>query len=334
MHSAIDIELPISKSIANRLLILQAIHRDELMPVSVAMPDDVRLMHQALQAIEKNTSILDLDNAGTVMRFLTAYCAQKEGVDVVLTGCERMLKRPIGQLVDVLREMGADIEYLRETGYPPLHIHGKRIELGHVSLFHPQSTQFVSALLLIGAHVTTDSESPYICMTKMVCEQYQKGKVDIEKDWSSAAFWYEKVAIDGGELYLKGLREDSMQGDKKVADIFVHLGVETKYEQDGIRIRKQLPVATRLNVDFATIPDLYPAVAIASERLGVILDAVGTESLYLKESDRIRAVREHRTDNDHRMAMALSVAGMPCDNPQCASKSYPQFMEQLCRLNA
>lgn len=327
-----DIELPVSKSIANRLLILQAIHRDGLMPVSVAMPDDVRLMYESLQAIEQQADSLNLNNAGTVMRFLTAYCAQKEGTDICLTGCDRMLKRPIGQLVDALRLLGADIEYMGEAGYPPLHIRGRQLAQKAVTIAQPQSTQFVSALMLIGADVTTDIDSPYIRMTQTMCEQYARGeKISVESDWSSAAFWYEKVALKGRPLYLKGLHPDSIQGDKVVADIFAQLGVETVFGCEGIRISRSRQPKAELRVDFSYCPDLYPSVAIACEQLGVSLYATGTESLRIKESDRLAAVRGHRTDNDHRMAMALLVAGLPCDNTECIRKSYPQFLEQLCR---
>lgn len=340
--------LPISKSIANRLLILQAIHGDELMPVSVDMPDDVRMMGEAIRLLgERREARLDLGNCGTAMRFLTAYCAQLDGKTVILDGVERMCHRPIGQLVDALRKIGAQIEYLGEEGFPPLRIKGCILDTDRmVRIDHPQSTQFVSALLLIGANVQTDSTSPYITLTREMVQHYTTlhhsiQHNTIEKDWSAAAFWYEYVALYGGEITLPGLYRDSLQGDKIVADIFARLGVTTQYTEDGIRICRSQAILNSeflfrpkgsndyvLIQNFSACPDLYPAVALTCERLGIELHATGIESLPLKESDRLRAVREHRTDHDHRMAMALLIAGYEVDDTACISKSYPTFLEQ------
>ena len=374
------IELPISKSIANRLLILQATHGDELMPVSDSMPDDVRIMSEAIRLLgERREARIDLGNCGTAMRFLTAYCAQLEGQTIILDGVERMHHRPIGQLVDALREIGADIEYLGEEGFPPLRIKGCTLHKRRiVTINNPQSTQFVSALLLIGANVQTDSTSPYIYITQEVIKQFQLSHfsfhISVEKDWSSAAFWYEYVALHGGEITLPGLSRDSLQGDKVVADIFAHLGVQTTYTPEGVVITKnnnddsvtqqhkqlnpttlrgnQPPAApcrsrelirakvvdivvdNTLSLDFANCPDLYPAIALTCERLGIELHATGVESLPLKESDRLRAVAEHRTDADHRMAMALLIAGYKVDDTACISKSYPNFIEHFRHINS
>ena len=336
------IELPISKSIANRLLILQAIHGDGLMTVSCDMPDDVRIMSEAIRLLgERREARIDLGNCGTAMRFLTAYCAQLEGQTTILDGVERMHHRPIGQLVDALREIGADIEYLGEEGFPPLRIKGCILDKHRiVTINNPQSTQFVSALLLIGANVQTDSTSPYIYITQEVIKQYQLSPfsyhLSVEKDWSSAAFWYEYVALYGGEITLLGLSRDSLQGDKIVADIFAHLGVRTTYTAEGVVISSSPlhPTPYTLHHDFSACPDLYPAIALTCERLGVELHATGVESLPLKESDRLRAVREHRTDADHRMAMALLIAGYEVDDTACISKSYPNFIEHFHHINS
>ena len=351
-----SISLPISKSIANRLLILQAIHGDGLMAVSCDMPDDVIILHSALQAcIEQREEELTIDigNCGTAARFLTAFLAQREGKTVTLRGVERMHHRPIGQLVDALREIGAQIEYLGEEGFPPLCIKGCALDKHRiVRIDNPLSTQFVSSLLLIGANVQTNSKSPYIHITRTLVEQYFNqfkiqnsyladartidSKFIIEKDWSSAAFWYEYVALHGGEIHLPGLFRDSLQGDKVVADIFAHLGVQTTYTPNGVRIyrlkKEIIQNSKSLIQNFKDCPDLYPAVALTCERLGITLHATGTESLSIKESDRLRAVREHLTDHDHRMAMALLVAGYPVDDTDCIAKSYPNFMEQWKKM--
>ena len=373
-----QIELPISKSIANRWLMLQAIHGDELMPVSDSMPDDVQILHLALTKLHNTTqsyTTLHLSNCGTAMRFLTAYAAQLENKVTVLDGVERMRHRPIGQLVDALRSIGVQIEYLGEEGFPPLRIKGCILDKDRIiTLDNPQSTQFVSALLLIGANVQTNSTSPYITLTREIIESYlqrvrranyseqnerttaQRSTVSIanelEKDWSSAAFWYEYVALHGGEITLPGLYRDSLQGDKVVADIFTRLGVHTTYTAEGITIvstgvadlqrsdlqgtdarsTAQQSAEEILLQDFSACPDLYPAVALTCERLGVELHATGVDSLPLKESDRLRAVAEHRTDSDHRMAMALLIAGYEVDDTACISKSYPQFLEHFHQL--
>ena len=346
-----NIELPISKSIANRLLILQAIHGDGLMTVSCDMPDDVQLLHHALATLEtlkqaalphetsKTLSIprLDVGNCGTAMRFLTAYCAQLEGQITILDGVERMRHRPIGQLVEALREIGAQIEYLGEEGFPPLRITGCALDKHRiVRIDNPLSTQFVSALMLIGANVQTNSTSPYINITREIIDQYShkfkihNSKFIIEKDWSSAAFWYEHVALHGSEIELPGLYKESLQGDKVVADIFAQLGVQTTYTAEGVKLSPHRLIASSpFAYNFSSCPDLYPAVALTCERLGITLHATGTESLTIKESDRLRAVREHRTEHDHRMAMALLVAGYPVDDTECISKSYPKFIEQF-----
>ena len=342
-----QIELPISKSIANRWLMLQAIHGDELMPVSDSMPDDVQILHNALTTLRTfktsktlSTPHIDVGNCGTAMRFLTAYCAQLEGQTTILDGIERMHHRPIGQLVDALREIGADIEYLGEEGFPPLRIKGCILDKHRmVTINNPLSTQYISALLLIGANVITNSTSPYIDITQEVIKQYHLSPfsfhLSVEKDWSSAAFWYEYVALHGGEITLPGLSRDSLQGDKVVADIFAQLGVTTQYMEEGIVIYPSPLQSTTytLHQDFSACPDLYPAVALTCERLGIELQATGVESLPLKESDRLRAVREHRTDADHRMAMALLIAGYEVDDTVCISKSYPQFIEQWKSVN-
>lgn len=337
-----QIELPISKSIANRWLMLQAIHGDELMPVSDSMPDDVQILHRALCLIALSPHrLIDVGNCGTAMRFLTAYCTQLEGQTTILDGVERMRHRPIGQLVDALREIGADIEYLGEEGFPPLRIKGCILDKHRiVTINNPLSTQFVSALLLIGAKVQTDSTSPYIYITQEVIKQYQLSPfsyhLSVEKDWSSAAFWYEYVALYGGEITLLGLSRDSLQGDKIVADIFAHLGIHTTYTAEGAVISSSPlhPTPYTLHHDFVACPDLYPAVALTCERLGIELHATGVESLPLKESDRLCAVREHRTDADHRMAMALLIAGYEVDDTACISKSYPNFIEHFRHINS
>lgn len=299
------------------------------------VPDDVRLMHDALEALRSGASALNLQNCGTAMRFLTAYCAQLDGRTVVLDGSERMRQRPIGPLVEALRTCGAEIVYLGEEGFPPLQIRGKQlVQPQDLHVEGEVSTQFVTALLLAGFEVETKHSSPYIYITREVLARWEQGeRVYSEQDWSAAAFWYEYVALHGGELFLEGLTEEDIQGDKVVTEVFEDFCVETRFEEDGVAIRRREEAEMMsYGMSFRDCPDLYPAVAMTCERLGIALHATDTEALRLKESDRLEAVRAHRTYGDHRIAMALLAADWPCDDIACISKSYPIFYEQLCQL--
>ena len=314
------IELPISKSIANRVLIRKALRGEDVRPFASAnMPEDVRVMASCLSAAAPAS--LDVGNSGTAMRFLTAYFAARPGADLIIDGCARMRERPIGQEVEALRELGADIEYADREGYPPLHIRGRQLLRHTVHISRPESTQFVSALLLIGADVTTDSQSPYIDMTRAVV----KGREQMEPDWSAAAFWLERKALGliKEELEFPGLSDDSLQGDKVAPDIF------RRIEQRQLR-----------TLDCSAFPDLVPAIAVACHQLHLDVQLTGTESLRIKESDRLQALEENfrriekgqfplLSYGDHRIAMAFLAAGYAVDDTECIRKSYPQFVEQL-----
>lgn len=317
-----NIRLPISKSIANRLLLLQAIHGDPLygvpkeldsngvsLRVSADMPDDVRVLHDALQALrqyqsvqsaksvnEKEPLTLYLKNCGTALRFLEVHLAQcYPGEPITLTGDARLMER---------------------KGKP--------------------TTQTTSALILHGVNVPVEAnESPYITMSRKMAQAYQPSLADtIERDWSAAAFWYEYVAIHGGELLLDGLTDNSLQGDRIVADIYAeHFGVTTTFTPQGVKISKlHSPISnlqSSIAIDFTNCPDLYPAIALTCERLGITLHATGTERLAYKECNRLEAVARHETRHDHRMAMALLAAGFVVDDTDCIAKSYPEFLKQL-----
>ena len=329
--------LPISKSIANRLLICKAMRGDDLSEVIASpafsqYPDDVRLMAEHLATMQSaRPHVLDCQNAGTVMRFLCAFAAQKEGLELTLTGCERMMQRPIGQLVEALRKIGADIRYLGEEGFPPLRIIGKPLDKTPLRMCAPQpSTQFISALLLAGIAVETNVQSPYIDLTRSVIRDFQAGRIsrleDVEKDWSSAAFWLEREAVGlpiPEEIFIQ-LREDSEQGDKVAWTLFE-------------KIKSRNLTAW----DFSSCPDLYPAAAVACCVLGLRPVFSGLQTLRLKESDRIAAVEEGlraisqdpqavvKTYADHRIAMAFLAAGFRVDNTACIAKSYPAFISEL-----
>lgn len=310
-----SIKLPISKSIANRILLLQAIHGDPLMRVSSDMPDDVIVLHDALQKIREVYGVpgsfpsgrdgvglsLHLKNSGTALRFLEVHIEKcYPGEPITLTGDARLMER---------------------KGKP--------------------TSQTTSARILHGENIPVEkNESPYITMTRKVVEQYslpsEEGPgfgLPIERDWSSAAFWYEYVAIHGGELLLEGLTDNSIQGDRIVADIYAeHFGVTTRFVPEGVVIKKGESAENHLVIlDFTPYPDLFPSIALTCERLGLTLQAEGTDRLRFKESDRLEAVRLHEVRNDHRMAMALMAADYPVSKKEqaCVAKSYPQFVEEL-----
>ncbi len=306
----VHIHLPISKSIANRILLLQAIHGDPLMRVSSDMPDDVLVLHDALEQLREHKTgaplNLYLKNCGTALRFLQVhleYCYK--GEPIVLDGDPRLMER---------------------DGKP--------------------TTQTTSALILHGEPIpVSENESPYITLSRRIKEQYEsypsplRGEPErgLEPDWSSAAFWYEYVAIHGGELLLEGLQPDSLQGDRIVADIYAqHFGVQTEFVPEGALIHhtSNIKHQTSVSLNFERIPDLYPAVALTCEKLSIDLIATGTDRLRHKESDRIEAVRLHEVRNDHRMAMALLAADFPVAESEqtCIAKSYPQFPEIYRRI--
>lgn len=339
----LTIGLPISKSIANRLLMLQALHGDPLMEVSAAMPEDTILLHDSLETLLHATGpvTLHLGNCGTAMRFLTAWCAARPGTEAILTGDDRLLQRPLGQLTDALRILGADIRSTGKEGFLPVHIRGQQLTDEETTINAPQSSQFVSALLLTGVRVRTDSRSPYIDMTRACMRDYtQLLRRPIERDWSAAAFWYEWLALhpEARSVFLPGLLLPSIQGDSRAADLFAVLGVETTATDEGIVLRATRRTARTLSADFSPIPDLYPAVALTCLQLGIPLNASGTEALRHKESDRLAAIDAIRTGSskthhDHRIAMALMATGLPADDTECIRKSYPQFTEQLQSAN-
>lgn len=316
------------------------------------MPDDVQVMARCLSTplSPDFPTRLNTDNCGTAMRFLTAYFAQKEDADVILDGCTRMHERPIGQEIKALRELGADISYIQNEGYPPLRIRGTKLKRVPVRIDAPQSTQFISALLLIGADVQTNAQSPYLTMTQAIVavtplHKKSDWQVDIERDWSSAAFFYEHVALQptGTSVFFPGLQRSKLQGDCACIDIFARLGVDTTEEAGGIRICRAREAEPQPYIDFTHVPDLYPAVAVTCHLLRLHPHWTLPESLHWKESDRIEAIRSNLaltdsatgsqpilpTYNDHRIAMAFAAAGYPIAEEECISKSFPDFMKQL-----
>lgn len=310
---------PPSKSISNRALILRALSGGKGSIHNIAECDDTRVLIEALSQ-GKNAREVNIGAAGTAMRFLTAYYAATEGCEVILDGSERMRNRPIGELVDALRSLGASIDYVGDEGYPPLHIRGHRLSGGETSIRANVSSQFVSALLMIAPtmketltlHLDGEIASkPYITMTLGLMEKYgvksdfydgtitiapqsySPTELTVEADWSAAAFWMEIAAISCGFITLEGISADSIQGDAPAAiGLFSRLGIDTEPGEESRLDLVPTPDQTpRLVSDMTDCPDLAQAVIVACATIGIPFRISGLKSLRIKETDRIEALR-------------------------------------------
>lgn len=309
------VQLPASKSEANRALLIAALAggKSELQNLSEA--NDTQLLQKLLKS---DSETIDAEDAGTVMRFLTAYYAVT-GQQKILTGTDRMCQRPIKVLVDALRELGAGIDYLGEEGYPPLKTGGFRGSgKKHLAVRSDISSQYISALIMVapllpdGMELELEgkiSSRPYIEMTLALMkhfgvaasfegntitvphQKYQPTTFAVESDWSAASYWYSMAALaKEADVMLLGLREDSHQGDKAIVDIMRRLGVYTEYKPEGVRITKKHG-EKRLGYDFSNCPDLAQTIVALCATLGTNLEMTGVESLRIKETDRIQALQ-------------------------------------------
>ncbi len=383
--------LPASKSISNRALIINALSQSSSYPDNLSECDDTRVMVKALMS--KEGEEIDIMAAGTAMRFLTAYLSVLPGSDRIITGSERMKKRPIKILVEALRKLGAEISYINEEGFPPLRIKGKVLIGGSIDIPGSVSSQYISALMMIGATLTEGLEikltgdiisRPYINLTmelmkqfgatafwkdeatiKIEKSQYKSMPFYIENDWSAASYWYQIAALSqSAKVVLPMLFADSLQGDSKVAEIFDMLGVKTEYRKDSVTIAKKSDVITEFNYDFVNQPDLAQTFVVTCSLLNIPFRFTGLQSLKIKETDRIEALKKEMiklgyvihdaedsilwwdgeraepsyqaidTYEDHRMAMAFAPAALVIDkitinNPEVVSKSYPRYFEDL-----
>lgn len=313
------VTMPPSKSISNRALIMQALTAGGGGTIhNLADCDDTRVLAEALEQGNEAREV-NIGAAGTAMRFLTAFYAQCEGADVTLDGSGRMRRRPIAPLVDALRELGADIDYAGEEGFPPLHIRGRRLRGGEISVKADISSQYISALLMIAPvmdegltlHLEGEIASrPYIRMTlTMMAErgiesEFQDhtvrvapgayGAVDttVEGDWSAAAFWLEIAAVSCGMLTLDGLELSGCQGDAVAASLFASLGIDTTPgDEGGLDLMPSPDQSPRLVTDMGDCPDLAQAVIVACALIGIPFRISGLHSLRIKETDRLEALR-------------------------------------------
>ena len=315
-----QIMLPASKSISNRALIINALANGTHPLENLSDCDDTQVMLRALQAQPGET--IDIMAAGTAMRFLTAYLSVTPG-DRIITGTQRMKQRPIGILVDALRELGANIEYVEKEGFPPLRIQGTTLTKSHISLPGNISSQYISALLMIaptlknGLQVTLTGDiisRPYIDLTlqlmkdfgaqaswlndhelKVEPQPYRSTPYYIEGDWSAASYWHEIVALSkDATITLPSLFRKSYQGDSKMADQFAQLGARTSYKENGITILKPKMVdisqAIHVNLDFTNQPDLAQTFVVTCALQNITFRFTGLQTLKIKETDRIAAL--------------------------------------------
>lgn len=318
------VNLPPSKSVSNRALVIHALSHGDIIPQNLSECDDTEVM---INALNGNDTVVDIKAAGTAMRFLTAYYAATPG-EHILTGTPRMKQRPIALLVDALRYLGADIEYVENEGFPPLRIKGRPLEGGYIEIPGNVSSQYISALLMIGPVLKNGLQlrmtgevvsKPYIDLTLWTMREfgadadwtdadvvsvgakpYSQRHYTIESDWSAASYWYEMMALcpdREARLGFKGLHDASKQGDSVVKYIFSLLGVKTRFDRrdgDGavaVKLKKQPTFLPRLDYDFIGSPDLAQTVVVTCCLMNIPFRFTGLASLRIKETDRIEALK-------------------------------------------
>lgn len=392
-NTTIGIDLPFSKSISNRLLIMNALSTEKVKIDGLSESDDTRILESLLPspAYELNAGM-----AGTAYRFMLAYLCVK-GEKHLLTGHQRMLERPIGPLVNALNELGAKIEYLNRHGYPPISILPSNLKGGEVRVNSSISSQFISALMMIapqlegGLKISFDGPVvswPYVKMTADLMSkanisvqlskakiEVQEGEYDIvdatrvEKDWSSAAFFYSVFALSNlKSLKLNAITIESVQGDQQCTTIFQQLGVKTEPVEGGLLLSKMPISMQETELDMNDVPDLIlPFVTAASFMLSSI-KVKGISTLFHKESNRVEALQkelskfgvnltydEHHLHctrqgqipknvsinhyNDHRIAMCFAVLAalgveIEMNNGSVVNKSFPRFWKELDKILA
>ena len=311
-----------SKSESNRSLLLSALYPG-IKIENLSNSDDAQVMEAGLK---KKEGTVDIHHAGTAMRFLTGYFAALEGSDVVLTGSKRMTERPIKVLVDALKEIGADISYVNEIGYPPLKIKGRKIIKNQVSLPANISSQYISSLLLIAPSLENGLELelvgkitsvPYIKMTlglltELGIESSFQGNIIsvkpkanvnpttlvVESDWSSASYFYSIVALSevGSEITLSAYKKNSLQGDSVLQEIYTDFGVETSFGNNQITLKKVFKnLKPLVTCDLANAPDIAQTIAVTCFGLGIGCHLTGLHTLKIKETDRLEALHTELT---------------------------------------
>ncbi|WP_299053876.1 3-phosphoshikimate 1-carboxyvinyltransferase [uncultured Polaribacter sp.] len=381
-----------SKSESNRLLILQNLFPEITIENLSDSDDSVHMQH----ALTTKDALIDIGHAGTAMRFLTSYFAVQSDREVVLTGSERMQNRPIEILVNALKDLGADISYEDKIGYPPIRIKGKKITKATVEINGNVSSQYISSLLLIASKLENGLEIelvgkitsiPYINMTLSLLTQLgisntfkgntitvhpkkeiTKQTIVVESDWSSASYFYGIMASAeiGATIQLSAYKEESLQGDSCLAEIYQHFGVQTTFGTNYITLKKERSTLKEtLEIDLKNAPDIAQTIAVSCFSEGIACNLTGLHTLKIKETDRLEALREELTNlgavikvtdkslhleqattihkniaiktyNDHRMAMAFAPLALKVPiqilNAEVVTKSYQKFWEDMQQL--
>ena len=379
-----------SKSETNRLLLLQALYPNISLE-NISKSDDSDSMQMAL--LSKN-EVIDIHHAGTAMRFLTAFFAIQENKEIVLTGSSRMKERPIKILVEALQQLGAEITYEENEGFPPIRIKGQKLSKSKVTLKADVSSQYISALLLIapklenGLELTLEGEItsiPYIKMTLALLKEIgvetsfenniikvkpqftiHNSQLTIESDWSSASYFYSIIALSeiGTQITLSSYKENSLQGDSALSEIYKDFGVETKFNDNKtitiskVKTHNLQPIIYNLK----DCPDIAQTIAVTCFGLGIACHLTGLHTLKIKETDRLEALKNElsklgvivfvtndtltiqqsnnpiiqssiKTYQDHRMAMAFAPLALKTsitiEEADVVSKSFPTFWEDL-----
>ncbi|CAM1373355.1 3-phosphoshikimate 1-carboxyvinyltransferase [Tenacibaculum xiamenense] len=392
--SAIQAEITVSgsKSESNRLLILQQLYPN----ITIENLSDSDDSHHLQEALSSSSEIADIGHAGTAMRFLTAFFASKKGTIKVLQGSDRMHNRPIEILVDALRSIGADITYLQKEGYPPIRIVGQELTKDTVSINGNVSSQYISALMLIAPSLPNGlnielvgkiTSVPYIKMTLSLLHQIgieanfegnliqvknqpkiTDQKVVVESDWSSASYFYSLIALSelNSKVKLTAYKNDSLQGDAVLSEIYKHFGVTTEFQENSIVLTKSSEhLKSTLVEDLKNAPDIAQTIAVTCFGLGIACELTGLHTLKIKETDRLEALREELTKlgasievtneslhlqageqiyqnidietyNDHRMAMAFAPLAfktiIQINEAEVVTKSFRNFWNDMNKI--
>lgn len=343
-----ELTLPASKSISNRVLILNALAESGLPIKNLSDCDDTKHM---LAVLRSDDCRFDVGHAGTAMRFLTAFLSRIAG-RWEITGSERMCQRPIGVLVDALNKLGARIEYTGRTGYPPLRIYGSFLKGGEIEIPASVSSQYISALLMIAPYMEEGLKlaltgkivsRTYIDMTLALMKafgadaesegnrievapgSYRPVVYEVESDWSGASYFYELLAIAGkGKMMLPGLWTDSLQGDARQIEVWEKLGITTSFGKRGTVIEKKGERPEYLEYDFTEMPDLVQSFTVACCLLEIPFVFSGLDTLRIKETDRIEAL----INESKKLGYVLELGGkgeLMWKGKRCETERYPEI---------
>ena len=364
-----EIDLPSSKSISNRLLIIKALCKEKFLIKNLSESDDTILLKNALNSKEKT---INVSHAGTSFRFLTSFLSIQKGKEFILNGSDRMKERPIKELVNSLQELGVKIEYLEKEDFPPLKIIGTEIDGGEIEIDGTISSQFISSLLLIAPNLKNGLilkikgelvSKPYVLMTlklmgefginwtwnkdviTILKQEYVAKNYTVESDWSAATFWFQSASLsEKCKIILRGLNEESIQGDSACKKIFKDLGVDSVFKNGDLILTKNKRISPSETYNLIETPDIYQSLKCTLFALNKDSEFTGIQTLKNKETDRITAVENEllklntpekiETYNDHRMAMSFAPLSLKFEELQISntgviSKSYPNYWKDL-----